>query len=127
MVLLVLSGCASMNPLSVFTPKPQVNAQVGKENQQEVNTAKIESGTTNQKAEKISNDQNQQADKIVNIVKDLDTTTLIILVVLAGAALPSFREMYNAFKAVVGDVLNCFIVVPCKAIRDFILELKKPH
>lgn len=122
MALLGLSSCAAINPLDTFKPKPQINAQVGKENQQEISTAKVETGTTNQKADTISNDTNQNADEIVNIVKNLDTTTLIILVVLAGAALPSFREMYGAGKIVIGDIYKG-ITVPIKGIGNFILRI----
>jgi len=121
-LVLCLSGCAALNPLDSFKPKPQINAQVGKENQQEISTAKVETGTTNQKAETISNDTNQNADEIVNIVKNLDTQTLILIIVLAGAALPSFKEMYSAGKIVIGDVYNG-LCVPIKGIGNFILRI----
>lgn len=107
----------------MLSSKPQVNAQVGKENNQEVSTVKVETGTTNQKAEEISNDTSYQADIVNQITNQLTWWQMLFIIVIAGAALPSFKEMYAGVKIVVGDVLHVFIVIPSKAISKFILIL----
>ena len=127
-----LSSCSSMNPLSMLTKKPsiEVNANVGKNVKQDKSVVKVETGTTNQNADQISNDTSYKADTVNQITNNLTPLQLLIIVIMAGAALPSFKEMYVALKVVVGDVLKTFIVYPATAIKDFILQLtgrdKKP-
>ena len=126
---LFLTSC-SLTPFDVLTPKPsvEVNAAVGKNVEQEKSLAKIESGKveTNQEAETISNDTTTtvQGDSIQNIVNGMTWWEKLIAIVCIGAALPSFKEMYQGVKVVVGDILQTFIVYPAKSIADFLLKLK---
>lgn len=131
---ITFSGCS----LTDFVkPKPSVeaNAQVGKENHQknEDNQFKIESGTTEQKANAISNDTSYKADVVNQITSNLNWWQMVLIVVLAGVALPSWKELGAGFKYSVIEIykgvrfmmidLFSLILVPCKGIRDFILEL----
>lgn len=125
LVVMVLSGCSSLNPLSVLTPKPQfeVNAAVGKTVSQEKALAKVETGDK-QVADEISNDTSYQSDVVNQITNNLTWWQMLVIVICAGAALPSFKEMYSGIKIIIGDVLDCFIIIPVRSVRDFIMDLK---
>ena len=125
---LILSSCASLNPLDVLNPnKPslEVNAQVGKTNEQEKNNIKLESGKqeTKQEAEKITNDNNYTADKIENVVQGMSKFELIVFAMLAGIAIPTYTTMYKALKIIIGDVYNAVIVTPLKSLSWFVLKM----
>ena len=124
-LIVFMPGCSSLNPLSMLTPKPsiEVNANVGKNVNQDKNVLKVETGTTNQTADAISNDTAYKADTINQITNSLTPLELLIIVIMAGAALPSFKEMYIGLKVVIADVLKTFIVTPITAIADFVLLL----
>ncbi len=126
--LFLLTSCASLNPLDVLNPnKPslEVNAQVGKTNEQEKNNIKLESGKqeTNQEAEKITNDNNYTADKIENVVQGMSKFELIVFALLAGIAIPTYTTMYKAMKIVIADVYNAAIVTPLKSLSWFVLKI----
>lgn len=115
------SSCASLNPLSILNPaKPslEVSAQVGKTNEQEKNNIKLESGTNEvrQEADTISNDNNYNADNIQNVIQGMTLTEFIIVVFLAGVALPNWKDMYTGVKVVIGDVWGAVVATPVKAI-----------
>lgn len=126
-MLLFVSSCASLNPLSVLQPDPklEVNANVGKNVEQEKNQVKVEAGNseTKQEAEKITNDNNYTADKIENITQNIPLEYMLILALFAGWAVPTPKECYFGVKAVVGDILTTFIVTPIKGVAKFILQL----
>lgn len=114
-----------MNPLSMFTKKPsiEVNANIGKNVNQDKSMIKVETGTSNQTADQISNDTAYKADTINQITNSLTPLELLIIVIMAGAALPSFKEMYVGLKVVTGDILRTAVVYPCTAISKFVLVL----
>ena len=139
-------SCASLNPLDILNPdKPslEVNAQVGKTNEQEKNNIKVESGKQEikQEADKISNDHNYKADTIENITQQFSKEVLYlvlaligIVIFLGGWAIPPPKEClvaietllkktYLGIKFVISDILFTFILTPIKAIADFILKL----
>jgi hypothetical protein len=137
-VILFLQGCSSLlNPLDVFKEEPKIetNVQLGKSNESESNKLKLEQSgdTVRQDAENISNDTSYQADVVNQITKNLGFWELALLVVCAGFAIPSYKEVangtvavttvaYKGLKIVIADILN-LIVIPVKGIRDFILTL----
>lgn len=121
-------SCASLNPLDILNPdKPslEVNAQVGKTNEQEKNNIKVESGKQEikQEADKISNDHNYTADKIENITQSMSKWELALYTLLAGIAIPKANVLYNGVKTVVRDVFDAAIGTPVKGISNFILKL----
>lgn len=120
----LISSCTSLNPLSMLTPKPQleVNANLGKNVEQDKSMIKVESGKTEQKADNISNDSQVNAETINNIANKLEWWQWLAILICVGAALPSFKEMYSGFKIVLIDALQ-LIVIPCKAFRDFVFVL----
>lgn len=125
---LLITSCASLNPLDVLNPaKPslEVNAQVGKTNEQEKNNIKLESGKQDvrQEAEKISNDNNYTAEKIENVVQGMSKFELIVFALLAGIAIPTYTTMYKALKIIIGDVYNAVIVTPLKSLSWFVLKM----
>ena len=124
----LITSCASLNPLNVLNPnKPslEVNAQVGKTNEQEKNNIKLESGKqdTKQEAEKITNDNNYTADKIENVVQGMSKFELIVFALLAGIAIPTYTTMYKAMKIVIADTYNAVIVTPLKSLSWFVLKI----
>ena len=131
-----MSGCSSFNPLSVLSPdKPavEVNAQVGKTNEQEQNNIKLEQGKTEQTADTISNDTSYKADVVNQIANELTWWQMLAIVILAGAALPSWREMGTGFKSIVVEFyrgvrfiltdIASLVIIPCKGLANFILKL----
>lgn len=128
-LVLLLTSCASLNPLSILEDKPKIetNLNVGENVSQEQNKVKSEIGntTSTQEAEKITNDTNTniQAQQVQTFIQQLTWWQQLLLVVLAGAALPSFKEMYSGIKIVVADICNAFIVTPIKGVANFILTL----
>lgn len=128
-LLLLLTSCASLNPLSVLEDKPKIetNLNVGENVSQEQNKVKSEVGNTisTQEAEKITNDTNTniQAQQVQTFIQQLTWWQQALLVILAGAALPSFKEMYSGIKIVVADACSAFVVTPVKGVANFILTL----
>lgn len=127
-VLFLLTSCASFNPLDVLNPeKPslEVNAQVGKTNEQEKNNIKVEDSKTEvkQEADSITNDTNYTAEKIENITQGMSKLELIMFALLAGWAIPSPAKTVGFTKRVISDTVNVLIVTPIKAIADFILKV----
>lgn len=125
---LSLSSCASLNPLDVLNPnKPslEVNAQVGKTNEQEKNNIKIEDKKTEvkQEADSITNDTNYTADKIENITQGMSKLELLLFALLAGWAIPTPTKTFEFVKRVVSDTINILVVMPVKGFADFILKV----
>ncbi len=121
LMVLLTTSCASLNPLDVLNPnKPslEVNTQLGKTNESESNNIKVETGKQEykQEAEKISNDRNYNADKIENIVQGMSLVEFVIVVLLAGIAIPKASEVYRGVKVVVSDVWGAVVLAPIKAI-----------
>ena len=123
---LFLTGCASMPGGVIDAINPfkkdsgiDVTAQVGKNNESEKSAVKVESGTTKQNADKISNDTAYNDSVVNQITNNLEPWQMAILVLCAGAALPSFREMYVGAKVVVSDVLGALVVYPVKSIANY--------
>lgn len=122
MLLGLLTGsCASLNPLDIINPdKPslEVNAQVGKNNEQEKSNIKVESGKkeVRQEAERISNDKIYAADKIENVIQGMSLIEFLIVLCLAGVALPNWKDLYIGVKTVIGDVWGAVVVTPAKAV-----------
>lgn len=127
-LLFLIASCASLDPLDVLNPtKPslEVNAQVGKTNEQEKSNIKVEEGKTEvkQEADSISNDKNYNADKIENIVQGMSKFELALFTLLAGIAIPSYKVLYGGIKTIISDTFNNVIVYPIKGIAGFILKL----
>lgn len=89
MASLGLSGCSSINPLSVLTEKPSVelNANVGKNVKQDKSVISAESGKTEQTADEISNDTAYTADKITQITEQMPPWMFGVVILLAGLAI----------------------------------------
>lgn len=126
--ILLITSCASLNPLDVLNPaKPslEVNAQVGKTNEQEKNNIKLESGKQDvrQEAEKISNDNNYTADKIENITQNIPLEYVLLIALLSGWIIPTPMETFRTAKRVVKDTLDILIISPVRGVADFILKL----
>jgi prepilin-type N-terminal cleavage/methylation domain-containing protein len=120
-LLFVLASCASLNPLDILNPdKPslEVSAQVGKTNEVEKSNIKLESGKQEikQEAEKITNDNNYTAESMENIVQGMSLVELLIVIVLAGIAIPSIDKVYKGIKVVISDVWSTVAVTPARAI-----------
>ena len=133
---LTLSGCVltSLNPFS-SKPSVDISANVGKNVEQEKNNIKLEQGTTNtkQEAEKISNDTSYKADVVNQIANELTWWQLVAIIVLAGVALPSWRELgvgikailvesYKGLRFVITDLCS-LVVVPIKGLGNYLLVL----
>jgi prepilin-type N-terminal cleavage/methylation domain-containing protein len=120
-LLFVLASCASLNPFDMLNPdKPslEVSAQVGKTNEIERSNIKLESGKQEikQEAEKITNDNNYTAESMENIVQGMSLVELLIVIVLAGIAIPSIDKVYKGIKVVISDVWSAVAVTPARAI-----------
>jgi len=118
-------GCSSINPLSVLTDKPsiEVNAQVAKNAEHSQSLISVESEGTKQTADSISNTTSTKADVINQITNELTWWQLVAIIICAGVAIPSSRELYGGVKLVITDTLNAFIIYPLKGISNFILKL----
>lgn len=117
----LLASCSVMDASRLLDPsKPtyDVTAQVGKTNNQEKNNIKLETNGKEYKqdAERISNDHNYTADSIKNITQGMSTFELLILVVLAGVAIPTTAQIYSGIKVVIGDIWTGLIIRPLKDI-----------
>jgi hypothetical protein len=126
LVIFLISGCASLGGGVVDALNPlkddkgiDVTAQIGKNNDSEKSTVKVESGTTKQNADKITNDTAYNDSVVNQITNNLEPWQMAILVLCAGAALPSFREMYVGAKVVVSDVLGALVVYPVKSVANY--------
>lgn len=115
-----LTSCSVMDAARILDPnKPslEVSAQVGKTNNQEKSTVKVESGDkVQQDAESISNDNHYVAETIENVTKSMSAFELVCLVLFAGLAIPSAGQLYTAFKTVVGDFFSAFLIKPIKTV-----------
>jgi hypothetical protein len=118
------SGCSMIpSPLDLLTPdKPSIelNANVGKNVEQDKSVIKIESGqTTKQEAEAISNDTAYNADTIQQVTEHIPPWILGLLILFAGWVIP------DPSKCVVGvkSILSNIFVVPLKGFANFILLL----
>lgn len=125
---LLMVSCASLNPLDILSPdKPslEVNAQIGKTNEQEKNNIKVEEGKTEvkQEADSITNDTNYTADKIENITQGMSKLELLLFALLAGWAIPTPAKTFEFVKRVVSDTINILIVTPVKGFAGFILKV----
>ena len=118
LTLLLLPAC-SLTPFDAFSDKPQINANVGKNVEQEANTAKVEVGKEevnqeiNQEAEQISNDTNQTqtADVIENITQQLPNNIIyllaglvVVIVFMAGWAIPDPKQTGKGLRVLVIDL-----------------------
>lgn len=127
-VSLLLTACASINPLDIINPdKPslEISAQVGKTNNSEKNNIKLDSGKNiKQDAEMISNDHNYAADKIENVTQGMSKFELILFSIMAGFAISpsSVKVLYNAVGVVIKDTYK-LILTPFKGLADFILKV----
>ena len=97
-LVLTLTGCSALSGIAGMMgggkPSVEVNAKVGKNVKQDKSMVKVETGTTNQNADTISNDTSYQADTVNQITNNLTPLQLLLMLICAGAALPSFRDMY---------------------------------
>jgi len=133
-----LQSCALTNPLDIFKDEPKIetNVQLGKTNESEQNKLKIEQSgdTIKQDADTISNDTSYEANVVNQITKNLGFWELTLLIICAGFAIPSYKEVgngvegtivkvYGGLKVLTSDVLNGIIVTPIKGTKNFILEL----
>lgn len=126
----LLASCSVMDASRLLDPsKPtyDVTAQVGKTNNQEKNNIKLETNGKEYKqdAERISNDQNYTADSIKNITQGMSTFELLILVVLAGVAIPTTAQIYSGIKVVIGDIWTGLIIKPLKDIFSILRKEQK--
>jgi len=113
----ILSGCATLNPLSAFSEKPslEVNAQVAKNAEQEKSTIKVENEGTKQTADKISNDTKYSAESIQQITNQMPMWMFGIVILMAGWAIPTPKECANGLVSV--------ITIPFRGLANFILLL----
>lgn len=113
---LVMASCSILDAGRLLNPdKPslEVNAQVGKSNSQEKSTIKIQTGQDlKQDAEKITNDSNYAAERIENITQGMSTFELILMIVLAGLAIPNYSDVLRGVKEIIVDVYKgCKVVI----------------
>ena len=125
---ITLTSCSALDAIDILNPaKPsiEVNAQVGKTNELEKSNIKAESGKTEirQDADEISNDTSYSADTIKQITQNVPIEYLLIVVLLAGWAIPSPKESYQSGKRVVSDIWQGLVVEPIKGIGGFILRV----
>jgi hypothetical protein len=118
------SGCSMIpSPLDLLTPdKPSIelNANVGKNVEQDKSVIKIESGqTTKQEAETISNDTSYKAETVQQITEHIPPWILGLLILFAGWVIPDPSKCVIGVKSVLHDV----IVKPITGIANFILML----
>jgi hypothetical protein len=124
----VFTSCAALDPLSILKPdKPslELNANVGKNVEQEKNNIKLEQGNkeVKQEAEVISNDTSYTAEKIETINQDIPMEYMILLVFVAGWAIPDIKQTFKGLEYVIEKTLHSFLVRPFKGIADFVLKL----
>ena len=126
------------NPLGFLDPdKPsiEVSTNIGKNVESEKNNIKLETGdTVKQEAEEISNDTAYTADVVNQITNNLTPMQLILLIICAGFAIPSYKEVgkgtegvvvktYSGLKVLTTDLLNGIVVTPVKGIANFLLTI----
>lgn len=96
-------GCSALSPLSAIKPSPgiEASANVGRTASQEKSTVKLQQGGS-QTAEAISNDSRVQADSVVQQSTNVPAWLILIVVLLAGWAIPSPKEcvrgLFGLFK-----------------------------
>lgn len=138
LALTTMTGCALTNPLGLLSPdKPsvEVSTNIGKNVESEKNNIKLETGdTVKQEAEEISNDTEYTADVVNQITNSLTPLQLLLLVICAGFAVPSYKEvangtkgtlveLYSGLKVLTTDLLSGIVVTPIKGIANFLLTI----
>jgi len=125
-LLMLTPSCSSLNPLSFLNddPKLEVNANVGKNVEQEKSKIKVETGTSNQTADTISNDTTYQAKTVNQITQDIPPYIIGLLILGFGWIIPDPRICYNGVKWIIKDIAGALIITPIKAVADFILKLR---
>lgn len=100
---------------------------MGKNVDQEKSNIKLEQGTkeTRQEAENISNDVAYKADEIKNITQNIPMEYMLLMIFMAGWAIPDYGKTYRGIKIVSSDVFNAVIKDPLKGIGGFILKLRR--
>lgn len=99
--LLLISGCSAFNPLSLLDdgPKLEIKTNIGKTVKSEDSTLKIETGKTEQVADKIENGK-QEANLIENITQEMPPWMFLVIIGLAGVAI----DGKGAIKSVREDI-----------------------
>lgn len=128
LVSFLLCSCSALDAVSLISPsKPsiEVNANVGKNVEQEKSNVKIEQGGSEvkQDAETISNDTAYTAKSIQQITQNIPIEFLLIAVLLGGWAIPTPKETYHGIKVVISDVFSTLLVKPFKGSAEFVLRL----
>lgn len=125
-MIVATAGCSSLGSLgSLFSEKPKIeaNVNVGKNVKQDKSQIKIETGTTEQTADNISNDTAYTADTVNQITQDIPPYIIILLVLGFGWVIPKPLETYEATKFVLCDVVHSFIVLPIKGFFNLLKEI----
>lgn len=124
-IVLLFSGCASLNPISALAGKPSVelNANVGENVKQEKSTLKVEQGKTEQTADTISNDTKYEAGVVNQITQNIPIEYLMIVILLAGWVIPSPSQCYTGTKWLISDLFDSLVKSPLKGIANFCLLL----
>ena len=98
-LVLLLSGCSALNPLSFLGSgvNTAANTQAGKQNNQTIGTSTVqEFGTQTAQAEKVNNSQGQttrvNATEVQTVVVN-EVPTWIVLLLVLGWLFPSPGEM----------------------------------
>lgn len=103
---LLISSCAITDLLSPSSPKIETNLAAGENVEQEKSLTKVETGTTKQNADKISNDTTITAEKVENVTNNISPMTLWTIILLAGWAIPTplscAKGIRNIFKVLTG-------------------------
>ncbi len=130
LISLVVTSCSILDPLDVIKPdKPliEANVNIGKNVEQEKSNIKLEQGNKDikQEADVISNDHKYEAKSIKQITQNIPLEYLLVVVLLAGWAIPSPRDSYTGFKIIISDIFNAVIIVPLKGCKNILLTFKK--
>lgn len=120
------TGCSSSIVKALAGDKPSVeaNVNVGKNVKQDKAAVKIETGTTAQTADNISNDTSYKAKTINQISQDVPPYIIILLVLAFGWLIPDPLQTYKGFKFLLYDITQSFFVVPGKAVLRFFRFIK---
>lgn len=125
-MIVATAGCSSLGSLgSLFSEKPKIeaNVNVGKNVKQDKSQIKIETGTTEQTADNISNDTAYTADTVNQITQDIPPYIIILLVLGFGWLIPDPLQTYRGLKFLLYDITQSFIVLPIKGVFSLIKDL----